>query len=81
MVVNEGAQRKRVPLPFWLNMSVAKHGDVYIAYQVLGDGPNNLVFASLFVSNIEVLWDRPDIARWLLLAHDECGAGPTAIEP
>jgi class 3 adenylate cyclase len=44
----------------------AKSGDVHIAYQVFGEGPLNLVFAPLFVSNIEVFWERPDIARWLL---------------
>jgi len=44
----------------------AKSGDVNVAYQVFGDGPLNLVLAPLFVSNIEVLWERPDIARWLL---------------
>ena len=36
----------------------AKSGDIHIAYQVFGEGPLNLVFAPLFVSNIEVLWER-----------------------
>ena len=44
----------------------AKSGDVHVAYQVFGEGPLNLVFAPLFVSNIEVFWERPDIGRWLL---------------
>jgi class 3 adenylate cyclase/esterase/lipase len=44
----------------------AKSGDVHVAYQVFGDGPLNLVFAPLFVSNIELYWDQPDWARWLL---------------
>src|SRR5690242_10796289 len=43
----------------------AKSGDIHIAYQVFGEGLN-LVFAPLFVSNIEVFWERPDIGRWLL---------------
>jgi len=44
----------------------AKSGDVHIAYQVFGDGPINLVFAPLFVSNIELYWGQPDWSRWLL---------------
>jgi pimeloyl-ACP methyl ester carboxylesterase len=34
----------------------AKSGDVHIAYQVLGEGPLDLVFVPGFVSNIEALW-------------------------
>lgn len=44
----------------------AKSGDVHIAYQVFGEGEINLVFVPYFVSNIEVYWERPEIARWLL---------------
>ena len=44
----------------------ARSGDVHVAYHVFGEGPLNLVLAPLFVSNIEVLWERPDVARWLL---------------
>ena len=34
----------------------ARSGDVHIAYQVLGEGPIDLVFAPGFVSNIELGW-------------------------
>ena len=44
----------------------ARSGDVHVAYHVFGGGALNLVLAPLFVSNIEVLWERPDVARWLL---------------
>jgi pimeloyl-ACP methyl ester carboxylesterase len=44
----------------------AKSGDIHVAYQVFGEGAFNVVVAPLFVSNIEVLWDYPDAARWLL---------------
>ena len=44
----------------------AKSGDIHVAYQVFGEGPLNLVIAPFFVSNIEVWWDSPDAARWLL---------------
>ena len=44
----------------------AKSGDVHVAYQVFGEGPLDLVIAPFFVSNIEVWWESPDAARWLL---------------
>jgi hypothetical protein len=42
----------------------AKSGDVHIAYQVFGAGPN-LVVAPGFVSHVENSWDEPRLARWL----------------
>jgi pimeloyl-ACP methyl ester carboxylesterase len=44
----------------------AKSGDVHIAYQVFGNGPNDLVFVPGFISHIENYWDQADLARWLL---------------
>jgi hypothetical protein len=32
-----------------------KSDDMYIAYQVLGDGPTDLLFVPGFISNIEAL--------------------------
>jgi pimeloyl-ACP methyl ester carboxylesterase/class 3 adenylate cyclase len=43
----------------------AKSGDVHIAYQVVGHGPENLVIIPGFISHIEHSWDSPDLARWL----------------
>jgi pimeloyl-ACP methyl ester carboxylesterase/class 3 adenylate cyclase len=43
----------------------AKSGDVHIAYQVFGDGPNDLVMIPGFISHIEHIWDSPDQAAWL----------------
>jgi len=43
----------------------AKSGDVHIAYQVFGRGPENLVIIPGFISHIEHSWDSPDQARWL----------------
>jgi class 3 adenylate cyclase len=42
----------------------ARNGDVHIAYQVLGDGPLDLVFVPAFVSNLEVAWEEPSLARF-----------------
>ena len=42
----------------------AKSGEVHVAYQVFGEGPD-LVMAPGFVSHIENYWDEPRFARWL----------------
>ena len=42
----------------------AKSGDVHIAYQVLGDGPLDLVFVPGFVSHLEAGWQHPAIAKF-----------------
>ena len=41
----------------------AKSGDLNIAYQVLGEGPMDLVFVPGFVSHLELLWEYPALAR------------------
>jgi pimeloyl-ACP methyl ester carboxylesterase len=56
---------------------------VHIAYQVLGDGPLDLVFVIGWTSNIEALWEEPDLARYLnrlasfsrLILFDKRGVG------
>lgn len=42
----------------------ARSGDVHIAYQVIGDGPRDLVIAPGFVTHIEHLWEEPLAARF-----------------
>ena len=37
----------------------ARSGNVRIAYQVVGDGPFDLVFVPGFVSNVELWWEAP----------------------
>ena len=41
----------------------AKSGDVHIAYQVVGDGPLDLIFVPGFVSNVEMTWESPGRAH------------------
>jgi pimeloyl-ACP methyl ester carboxylesterase len=62
----------------------AKTADgVHIAYQVVGDGPVDMVFVMGWVTNIEVMWDDPDFARFLgrlasfsrLILFDKRGVG------
>lgn len=36
----------------------ARSGDIDIAYQVVGDGPLDLVFVSGFVSHLDLNWEN-----------------------
>ena len=61
----------------------AKSGEVNIAYQVVGEGPRDLVFVPGWVSNIEVFWEEPSVVRFLerlasfarLILFDKRGTG------
>jgi class 3 adenylate cyclase/pimeloyl-ACP methyl ester carboxylesterase len=43
----------------------ARLGDDYIAYQVVGDGPMDLVYVAGLTSQIDLRWDFPPMARFL----------------
>ena len=61
----------------------AKSGDANIAYQVVGDGPFDLVYVPGWVSNVELMWEEPSHARLLrrlasfsrLILFDKRGTG------
>jgi pimeloyl-ACP methyl ester carboxylesterase/class 3 adenylate cyclase len=61
----------------------ASSGGINIAYQVIGDGPIDLVLVPGWVSNIEVFWEEPNFARFLrglssftrLILFDKRGTG------
>jgi pimeloyl-ACP methyl ester carboxylesterase/class 3 adenylate cyclase len=61
----------------------AKTGDLHIAYQVVGDGPVDIVFVPEFWHTIEVQWDQPELAAFLerlasfgrLISFDQRGSG------
>jgi len=40
----------------------ARSGDLQIAYQVVGEGPLDLMFIPTYVSNIELFWELPSLA-------------------
>lgn len=60
-----------------------KSDDIHIAYQVLGNGPLDVVFVPGFVSNVEGSWASPDRARFFhrltsfcrLILFDKRGTG------
>ena len=43
----------------------AKSGRVSIAYQVVGEGPTDLILVPGFVSHVEVAWEEPRLAHFL----------------
>jgi hypothetical protein len=43
----------------------ARSGGVNIAYQAIGNGPRDLVLVPGWVSNIDVFWEEPTMARLL----------------
>jgi class 3 adenylate cyclase len=61
----------------------ARSGDVHIAYQVVGDGPIDLVLICDWIWNVELQWENPLCARFLerlasfsrLLLFDKRGSG------
>ena len=63
--------------------SYALSGGIHVAYQVVGDGPLDLVYVPGWVSNVEVMWEEPRYARFLerlasfgrLITFDKRGTG------
>lgn len=61
----------------------ARSGDVNIAYQVVGEGPIDLVFVMGWVSHLDYYWEEPSFARFLrrlasfsrLILFDKRGTG------
>ena len=61
----------------------ARSGDVNIAYQVVGEGPHDLVLVSGFVSHLQLDWEEPRMAHFLerlasfsrLIRFDKRGTG------
>lgn len=61
----------------------AKSGGVSIAYQVVGDGPFDLLLVHGFVSHLDVAWEEPHLAQFLnrlasfsrLIVFDKRGTG------
>ncbi|HTZ77462.1 MAG TPA: alpha/beta fold hydrolase [Stellaceae bacterium] len=61
----------------------ARSGDVHIAYQILGEGPLDLVFVPGFVSNLDHHWEDPGFTHLLhrlasfcrLIQFDKRGTG------
>ncbi|MHC9296365.1 adenylate/guanylate cyclase domain-containing protein [Mycobacterium sp. LTG2003] len=63
--------------------SYASCGDLSLAYQVVGDGPVEFVFAGSFVSHVELFWTMPEFEAFMehlstfcrVLLFDKAGVG------
>jgi pimeloyl-ACP methyl ester carboxylesterase len=61
----------------------ALSGDVRVAYQVVGDGPRDLVLSPGFVSHLELAWEYPSYERFIsrlasvarVIVFDKRGSG------
>ncbi|HEY5308576.1 MAG TPA: adenylate/guanylate cyclase domain-containing protein, partial [Casimicrobiaceae bacterium] len=61
----------------------ARSGDLHIAYQVLGEGPLDVVFVPIPMWSSEAAWDVPDVGRFMrrvasfsrLIVFDRRGSG------
>jgi class 3 adenylate cyclase/predicted alpha/beta hydrolase len=61
----------------------ARCGELHIAYQVIGDGPIDVLFVPNVLSNVEAIWDVTSLARFLdrlagfarVIIYDQRGSG------
>jgi pimeloyl-ACP methyl ester carboxylesterase len=61
----------------------AQSGNVNIAYQVVGQGPNDLILVPGWVSNIDMFWEEPAVEKFMrrvasfsrLILFDKRGTG------
>jgi class 3 adenylate cyclase len=69
----------------------ARSGELHIAYQVVGDGPIDILYVPTWISQVEHLWEEPRIRRFFeristfarLILFDRRGSGLSdpAIDP
>ena len=89
-VFDHGAPPSRLAVRIFVGLSDAhpetrytKSGDVSIAYQVVGEGPFDLLYVPGWISNIELMWEEPRQERLLrrlaafsrLITFDKRGTG------
>jgi pimeloyl-ACP methyl ester carboxylesterase len=71
------------PGPIHPRTEYARSGELHIAYQVVGDGPLDLVYVPGWVSHLDLAWQEPTLARFLgrlasfsrLILFDKRGTG------
>lgn len=65
------------------NTEYARSGALHIAYQVVGNGPLDLVYVPGWISHVEQAWEEPSLARFMsrlasfsrLIVFDKRGTG------
>lgn len=72
-----------VSLPHRPETRYAASRDGYVAYQVFGAGPPDLVFTPSWVTNMDAMWDEPSLASYMerlasfsrVVCYDKRGSG------
>ncbi|MGH8459978.1 MAG: alpha/beta fold hydrolase, partial [Stenotrophobium sp.] len=72
----------------------ARAGSAYIAYQVVGEGPIDLIYSGGMITHLDLQWDFPEAERFLmrlasfsrLILFDRRGSGlsdrlPASVTP
>ena len=54
---------------------------VHVAYQLVGDGPIDLVFVIGWTTNVDAIWEEPSLSRYLsrLASMSPVVSGPSAV--
>jgi class 3 adenylate cyclase/pimeloyl-ACP methyl ester carboxylesterase len=73
----------RSPLPHRPETRYAASPDGYVAYQVFGSGPPDLVFMTHWATNLDAMWDEPSLASYMdrlasfsrVICYDKRGSG------
>jgi class 3 adenylate cyclase len=52
-------------MPEQVETRFARNGEIHIAYQVVGEGPIDILYVDTWVHHVEAVWDIPDFARFL----------------
>jgi class 3 adenylate cyclase len=76
-------ERRRIVVFKVVETQYAKKGDAHIAYQVVGEGPLDIVLVSTWFSHVEARWELPGYAQYLrrlssfsrLISFDKYGIG------
>ncbi|MFN2469631.1 MAG: adenylate/guanylate cyclase domain-containing protein [Gaiellaceae bacterium] len=59
-----GAAARKLSVVDCSDICYTRSGDVAIAYQIVGDGPRDVVFVTGFVSNLAYAWEHPIVCRF-----------------
>ena len=73
----------RSPLPHRPETRYAASPDGYVAYQVFGAGPPDLVFMTHWATNLDAMWDEQSLASYMdrlasfsrVICYDKRGSG------
>jgi class 3 adenylate cyclase/pimeloyl-ACP methyl ester carboxylesterase len=76
-------ERRRIVVFRVVETQYAKKGDAHIAYQVIGEGPLDIVLVSTWFSHVEARWELPGYMHYLhrlssfsrLISFDKYGIG------